>query len=422
MARKLNILQLSTYHTSGGAGIAARRLNEALVRAGQNSWMLVPQTDRPEPHVAGLAETTLERKMAFARFALDRLSFWPYEKSKAERFAFSPARVGTDISRHPLVQQADILHLHWTQFGFLGLSDMSKLFRLGKPVVWTLHDMWAFTGGCHYSRGCAHYQTHCHHCPFLRNPGAHDLSYRLFEKKVELYHNAPLTFVTPSKWLSKSLKVSHLGQPFPVHVLPNPIDSNRFQPAQDRQVVRRQLGLPLDKKLLLFGSFNTQDPRKGFRYIQEALQLQKDRLPDTEIVIFGKSNPEIVNALPLPVTNLGSITSEEKMIAVYQAADVLLIPSLEDNFPNTIIESLACGTPVLGFRTGGIPEQIMHRQTGYLAQLASAEDLAQGLHWLLTQADLPIMRQNAARHIHSWLSYEAMASEFTELYQNLLKA
>lgn len=412
----MNILHLSTFHATGGAGIAARRLNQALNQTGTASWMLVPQTDFPDPQVAGLAQTPFQRSLATARFALDRLTFWPFERSKADRFQFSPARVGTDLSRHPLVQAADVLHLHWTQFGFLSIDGMKKLFSLGKPVVWTLHDMWAFTGGCHYSRGCERYQTHCQHCPYLKRPGERDLSYRVFEQKIALLQNAPLTFVTPSQWMADLLKRSRLAEHFPVHVLPNPIDVSRFRPAPDRAAIRQALNLPTDRKLLLFGSLNTNDPRKGFRYVQEALQLVKNDLPDAELVVFGKPNPEVLNALPLPVYSLGSVASEAKMIQVYGAADALLVPSLEDNFPNTIIESLACGTPVVAFRTGGIPEQIQHRQTGWLAEPKSAADLAAGIQWVLNNGDDEAVRNRAAAFVRERISYEIVTPRFQALY------
>ena len=415
----MNVLHLSTYHATGGAGIAARRLNDALNRAGIPSQMLVPQTDFDEPTVRALATTPLQKKWALARFAVDRLTFLPHEKNKQDRFQFSPARVGTDLSRHPLVRQADVLHLHWTQFGFLSIAGLKKLFRLGKPVVWTLHDMWAFTGGCHYSRGCDRYQTHCAHCPFLRRPGARDLSYRIFEEKIRLFANAPLTFVTPSRWLAGLLRSSALAERFPVQVLPNPIDTAHFKPAADRPAVRQRLGLPTDKKLLLFGSLNTADPRKGFRYVQEALTNASQHLTDTELVVFGKASPEVMRQLALPVHALGPIASPDQMRAVYQAADALLMPSLEDNYPNTIVESLACGTPVVGFRTGGIPEQIRHRETGWLAEPRSADDLARGLRWLLEEADRVALRQHAAAFVEKHVSYEAVGPQFRALYAAL---
>jgi len=416
----MNILHLSTFHATGGAGIAARRLNEALNRAGVRSRMLVLQTDFDEPDVVSLAQSALQKKLALGRFALDRLSFWPYERSKAERFAFSPARVGTDLSTHPLVREADLLHLHWTQFGFLSIRGMKKLFRLGKPIVWTLHDMWAFTGGCHYSRGCLRYQTHCQHCPFLRRPAERDLAYRVFEDKLPLFQNAPLTFLTPSRWLAGLAQQSALARHIPVQVLPNPIDTARFRPVPDRSAVRQALGLPTDKQLLLFGSLNTNDPRKGFRYVQEALGQLRNQLPDTELVVFGKPNADVLSALPLPVHSLGSVAEEARMIQVYQAADALLSPSLEDNYPNTIIEALACGTPVVGFRTGGIPEQIRHRETGYLAETASADDLANGLRWLLQEADLPTLRRQATAWAAETVSYPVVTRQALSFYQTLL--
>ncbi|GAA4408807.1 glycosyltransferase family 4 protein [Nibrella viscosa] len=422
----MKIVQLSTYHTTGGAAVAATRLHRALQRYGIDSSLLVGTSRRqempqPDPGVIRLANNFLADQMAFGRFVTERLFFLPYERDKSVRFQFSPAITGADLTFHPAIQQADIIHLHWINFGFLSVKGLGRLFRLGKPVVWTLHDMWMFTGGCHYSRGCDHYQTHCHHCPYLRRPGEHDLSFQVFDDKRQAYQDAPLTVVSPSRWLRDLAGSSPLGRAFQALTIPNPIDTDVFQPA-NRQAIRERLGLPTDRPLILFGSFNTADPRKGFQYFTEALRLLKDRLNaiQPEILIFGKGHAGNFVHLPFPVRHLGLLTTEAQTAAAYNAADVMVVPSLEDNLPNTVVESLACGTPIIGFQTGGIPEMIDHQQNGYLAAVGSAEELAEGMHWLLTTANPAALREQARQTAEKRFSEPVVAQQFLELYTSLL--
>ena len=413
------ILHLSTFQREGGAAVAATRLHRALRQTGVDSQLLVHTLTSPEAGTSALAESTWQRRRAWGRFVAERLYFLPHEKDKSVRFAFSPARVGADLSQHPLVQQADVLHLHWVNFGFLSLKSLEKLFTLGKPIVWTLHDMWAFTGGCHYSRGCERYLTHCQLCPYLRCPGENDLSYRVFEEKKKRWAAAPITSVSPSQWLGSLVQKAPLSQHRPVRVLPNPLDTALFRPL-DRAQIRQQLGLAPTKKYLLFAGANTQDPRKGFAYFRDALRLLKYPASELEVLVFGKSQPEALTQLDLPVRDLGTLTREADIVAAYNAADLLVVPSLEDNYPNTILEAMACGTPVVGFGTGGIPEQIRHRHDGYLVPSTSADDLARGIDWVLAEVPAERLREAARqRAVDSW-SYPVVAGQFSELYQSLL--
>lgn len=418
----MKVTLLSTYHLNGGAGVAATRLHRALQKAGTESSLVVEQVTRSESGIIGLANSFLSQKWATARFALDRLLFVPYEKDKSVRFHFSPARIGANLSEHPAVQQADVLHLHWTNFGFLSLSGLEKLVRLGKPIVWTLHDQWAFTGGCHYTRGCTRFLTQCGQCPYLRKPGLNDLSARVFAQKAAILNpETNLHIVTPSRWMAQEAESSQLLEWFPVSTIPNTLDQSVFQPI-DKQAALNRLGLTdANRPRLLFGSFNTTDPRKGFQYFADALTLLHEQYPDLkpEIMVFGKGQTDAMNALPYPVRQLGVLINDNDIVAAYNAADALVVPSLEDNLPNTILESLSCGTPVIGFRTGGIPEMIKHFQTGYLADVGSAQKLANGLAFVLNQPDSTQLRQNARHFAETHYSEENVARQHLELYQRI---
>jgi glycosyltransferase involved in cell wall biosynthesis len=412
------ILHLCTFQLEGGAGVAASRLNRALRHQGVDSHLLVYRQQKTENGVTAWADTSWKNSLFWARFSAERLLFLSHEKDKSVRFAFSPAAVGIPIERHPLVQRAEIINLHWINFGFLSLAGLERLFTLGKPIVWTQHDMWAFTGGCHYSRGCERFRTHCQFCPYLKNPAAYDLSFDIFEKKKDLLARANVTFVSPSRWLGQLTREAALSAHRPSHVIPNPIDTSVFTPLLKAEA-RIKLGLPLDKKLILFAGANTQDPRKGYVYFQEAINtlLVEDR--DAEVVLFGKSQPGAYANMQLPVHDLGKLSDQTKIVEAYAAADVMVVSSLEDNLPNTVMEAMACGTPVVGFRNGGIPDMIDHQLNGYVADYRSAASLAQGVAWVLrntARLDLPAQ---ARQKVLNTYAEKIVAQQYHQLYQSL---
>jgi glycosyltransferase involved in cell wall biosynthesis len=426
----VRVTHLSNYHLFGGAAVAATRLHRALqkqVWTGVDSTLLVGVPNRqekhqPEPGVLYLANNFLAEQTAFGRFVAERLYFLPHERDASVRFQFSPAKFGANLSFHPAIQQADLLHLHWINFGFLSLDGLHSLFSLDKPIVWTLHDQWAFTGGCHYSRGCDRFLTHCQQCPYLKKPGEHDLSSKVFNQKLNLFREARVHFTPPSHWLADEAKRSALLQDFPFTVIPYAIDQGVFRPIA-RPEANAQLTIPDSAQpRLLFGSANVTDIRKGFKYFAEALTLLHQQHPtlNPEILIFGKGRSYLFNELPYTVRLLGLLTSEDDIVAGYNAADAMVVPSLEDNLPNTVIEAMACGTPVVAFGTGGIPEMIDHQQNGYLATVGSAQQLADGLAFILYQTNPEDMRRNARQSAENRFSENVIARQHIELYRQLV--
>ena len=432
----MRVTHLSTYHLFGGAAVAANRLHRALQKQlwGDEpieSTLLVGTPNRLEQHrsapgVTYLANNFLAEQTAFGRFVAERLYFLPHERDTSVRFQFSPARFGANLDFHPAIQQADVLHLHWINFGFLSLSGLQSLFALGKPIVWTLHDQWAFTGGCHYSRGCPHFSTYCHQCPYLKKPGEQDLSRQVFEQKQRLFAKASIHFTPPSRWLAAEAQRSTLLQRFPFTVIPYAINQRIFRPI-GRAEANARFALPdrdsdrAGSARLLFGSATVTDTRKGFRYFVDALTLLHQQHPELtpEILVFGKGRSYLFDELPYPVRHLGLLTSEDDIVAAYNAADALVVPSLEDNLPNTVIEALACGTPVVGFRTGGIPEMIDHESTGFLADTGSAQQLADGLVFILTHPNPELLRQNARQSAEAQFSEDVVARKHIDLYYKL---
>ncbi len=402
----MNVLLLNTY-THGGAGIASRRLQRALQDSGLTADLLT-------------ADDLGNRWPFYA----ERLSFLPYERDKSVRFAFSPANFGKDLLNHPLVQKADVLHLHWINQGFLSVKMIGELASLGKPIVWTLHDMWAFTGGCHYSRGCEHFIYACGNCQYLRRPEPHDLSHRVWLRKKD-HFPAGIQFVTCSEWLAGVARSSGLLRDYQIRAIPNPIDTEVFRPLSDatRADYKIQKGISTGAFVLLFVAMNVNEARKGFSFLSEALQYLHTQKPDLqlEILVLGKSDPEVMKALPYPVHALGLVRDPVDMSRAYGAADVFVIPSLEDNLPNTVMESLACGTPVAGFNTGGIPEMTGHMKEGYIAPQADSKGLANGIYTILKgEKPLDDFRKAARKKVEEHYSNKIVAARYTGLYQEVL--
>lgn len=399
----MNVLLLNTY-AHGGAGVACRRLQAALLEDGVEAKLL------SAAEVPGRWP-----------FYAERLSFLPYERNRSVRFAFSPANFGHDIRHHPLVKQADILHLHWVNQGFLSLQNIRQLAELGKPIVWTLHDMWAFTGGCHYSQGCRHFEAECGNCPFLRRPRPGDLSHRVWLRKQRLFP-PNLQFVTCSEWLAGVARSSGLLRDFPVQAIPNPIDTRQFAPLPEaaRAAFRQETGIAPDALVLLFAAMKVSEPRKGFQLLLESLHSLKNARPDwpVEILVLGAAEPAALSALPYPFHAPGLVRDPALLARMYAAADVFVIPSLEDNLPNTVMESLACGTPVAGFDTGGIPEMTGHLTEGYIAPQGDSRALAEGIAWVLERRQA--LRGPARMKVERHYANHVVAGRYRSLYTSLV--
>ena len=417
----MKILLLNTDDFTGGAAIACRRLLKALnTKTKVQASMLVQESKSGESNIVQLNHSWLSKKKAFLRFVAERLFYLPFEKTKELRFAFNPAKFGMNLSENHTIKSADILHLHWINFGFLSVKSIGKLAKTQKPIVWTLHDMWAFTGGCHHSGECKNYQKSCGNCErFIKNPSPTDLSNQIWEGKSKAYPALNLTIVTCSKWLGNRAKKSSLFKNLRVETIPNPIDTSLFQPI-DKITARKKFNLPENKKYILFAAMKVDAIGKGFPYFRDALHLISEQVSDVEILIFGQAQASDYDSLPFKVNVLGRLNDVATIAQAYSAASVFVTPSLEENLPNTIMEAMACGTPAIGFDIGGIPEMIEHQQTGYLATYKSAEDLAKGIYWTLFEADYEALCRNSRQKVIENYAEEIVAKQYQALYESLL--
>lgn len=376
----MKVLLLATSDHEGGAARAAYRLHQGL-QVGAASQMLV-QTKQVDHEVVLASKSKLAKLLSHSRPYFDKLplQFYSDRSSTPYSLQWLPDTVSTKVAQ----LDPDIINLHWICSGYLQIETIAKL---GKPIVWTLHDMWAFTGGCHYNQECDRYTSSCGACPQLHSSKKWDLSHWVWQRKARAWKNLNLTVVTPSVWLAKCAQSSSLFGNLQVEVIPYGLDTERYKPI-NRQVARELLNLPQDKQLVLFGAMNaTGDRRKGFHLLQPALQDLSQSGWQLELVIFGSSQPNNLPDLGFKSHYLGKLSDEISLALVYAAADVFVAPSTQDNLPNTVMEALACGTPCVTFNVGGMPDMVEHQQNGYLAQPFKVEDLAQGIAWVLEHAE-----------------------------------
>jgi glycosyltransferase involved in cell wall biosynthesis len=431
MSREVNIIYFicimkillvgKSTHT-GGAAIASYRLMEILKESGVDVKMLVQEGGEDDEAVFSTTRSKSKLWANFLRFAMERLLFLRHEKNKEVRFLFSMANTGERLIRNKLIKEADIIHLHWVNAGFLSLSSLKELLDLGKPVVWTFHDMWAITGGCHHALTCEKYKQSCGDCLYLKKPGKNDLSHRLWLKKSKIFKGRDITVITPSQWLRACVRESSLFGQAHVHAIHNPVDQTQFRPI-DRETACRKLGLDPSKKYILFGAASVRNLYKGFSFFLDAIKLMSqdpEAIEGVEIVLFGKAGEDLSQMFPLPVHSIGSIRSTQTMVELFNVAQLYAISSLQDNFPSTIIESMLCGTPVVGFRTGGIPEMISHLEDGYLAGHKDIADLTKGMKWILSYDSYAALSEIARKAAVRRFSRERSAEMHVELYKKLL--
>ena len=415
----MRVLIINTTERIGGAAIAANRLMEALKDNGIKAKMLVrnKQTDQV---------TVVPLKKSWRRiwqFTWERIVIWAANGFKRENlFAVDIANMGTDITSLPEFRQADVIHLHWINQGMLSLGDIRRIIDSGKPVVWTMHDMWLFTGICHYSGSCEKYTGECHNCELLIKSHKHDLSSRVYRKKEKLYAGANITFVACSHWLEAMAKKSSLLSGQTILSIPNAINTNLFRP-RAKKFAREKLNLPLDKKLLLFSSMKITDKRKGIEYLIEACKLLSRDYPECSskigVVVMGKHSDQYDALFPFPTYKIDYVSNEKELVNIYNAVDLYVTPSLQDNLPNTIVEAMACGIPCVGFNVGGIPQMIDHLHNGYVAQYRSAEDLANGIYWTLTEGDYETLSDAAYRKAVTTYSESIVAGQYIRIYNQI---
>lgn len=313
---------------------------------------------------------------------------------------------------------ADIVNLHWIQRETMSIKDISKI---KKPIVWTLHDMWAFCGAEHYTNDNRWREGYYSNNRPNYESGF-DLNRWTWNRKKKYWKN-PIHIVTPSTWLAKCVSESALMKNWPVSVIAHPIDTDHWKP-MDKKNARQFLNLSQDTNLILFGAAGGgKDPRKGYDLLLSALEYIKadNKIKKIELVVFGQSKPKSQLDLSFPIHYFGHLENDLILRTFYSAVDLMVVPSRQDNLPNTAVEAQACGTPVVSFDIGGLPDIIEHQKTGYLAKAFDTRDLANGIIWVLEQNDYNKLGNNAREQAVEKFSEKKIAEAYVSIYKKLCK-
>ena len=382
----MKILHINTSDTAGGAAIAAMRLHKAMLAAGIDStFFCLNRAINDDERIL-----TVDKKTKLKSRTLDIAKQMIFTKTtlSSQKGLFSNMKHGYKLGKFVNLNDYDVIYIHWVNGGFLSLKGLEEICKTGKKVFWFMHDMFPITGGCHYSFTCTLYRQNCGACPYMKHAGKHDFSYKQLKQKhriLDKYNN--LSFVSPSKWLYECAKSSPLAKGHNVYHIPNLLDPNVFRPL-DKDFCREVLNLPKNKKIILFGADGAlNNPYKGFEYLVKAMEKLKadSRIKGDELllVIFGSSyNKAIEDMLPFETRFMGALHDGITISLLYNSASVFCIPSVAENFANTILEAVNCHIPVVGFNVGGIPD-VVGTDTGYLAGYKNADDFAKGISFVL---------------------------------------
>ena len=410
----MKILHISTTDVLGGAAIAAFRLHKTMISYGMASRMLVARRSNNE-NDSTISEISIVKKVQ--RYFC-RIFDYYYSKKHNDKGLYTTDLLGINIVNHKLVQEANIIYIHYIN-GFLSINQISKFIELSqvKTIVFVLHDMWLLTGGCHHSFNCNNYKTQCSKCNIINSKYNRDLSYYIHSLKKRKWDKvANIYILSPSTWMKNNAKNSLLFSKAINISIPNPVNENIFRPL-NKENAKLRWNLPTDNKpIILFGAMaGVHNPYKGWMELKKALNSLPHNIG--HIVVFGSSySQEIVESLEQNVYFVGHIKEEKDMALLYNTADVFVAPSLADNLPSTLIESMLCGTPVVSFKVGGIPDIVSHMNDGYLAQYRDVQDLAYGIDWVLKNYNT--LSVNSIKNMHLKFSSKEIITAHNKLIIN----
>lgn len=407
----MKILHLSAFESKGGAALGAYQLHEQLLFQNIDSIMLVGKRQSSKASVV-CANKWISAVWFKIAYVLETLYLQNIEKVK-------PINFSTGLFEMPGLQHKinkidpDIIHLHWVNAGYFSINQLN---RIEKPIVWTLRDMWPLTGGCHYVGSCNKYKNGCDECPVL-NGRKCDISFKGHVTKRNIYKDSELTFVAISQWLEKCAREALVAKGKPIKTILNGVNTDLFCPS-NRTKARKTLGLNNPKYIVGFGAVNsTKDERKGYDLFLQAF-LNVLMTHEIKGIVFG----HVANNNFTQINNIqyfGHISTADQLKYIYNATDVMVVPSREEAFGKIAAEALACGTPVVAFKVGGLSDIIDHLDNGYLAQPHDTRDLAEGIRWAL--ANSRELREKARTKATRDLSLQRCAKQYAELYADILK-
>lgn len=416
----MRVVFLSTNQTRGGAAIAANRYFDAYCSEGGDAVYASGRVQKPGPGIVSLRHSWPVRKLVKYLFKQERRKT---QKQKVPNEGYWSAPVNSRF-RYPKIKKLkpDLVCLNWINDDFLSIDEIG---RFKVPVVWVFHDLWAVTGGCHYPGSCTGFNQSCGNCPKLKYPGENDWSRQIWRKKYEAWNHLDMTILCPSNWMARQVKKSRLFGDKRIEVCPYSIETEIFKPMESESF-RDELGIRPNQKVLLFGAVNSMhDIRKGAHLLVEALEKLEGRIDPDELVfmVFGAEKSPALEKVPFRIINLGFVSEKEDLARYYAASTAFVLPSLEDNLPNTVLESLACGTPVVAFDIGGISDMIDHGDNGFLVERVDTSLLADALEAIVTMPSdqYEIMQTASRRKIEEHYSREVVGQKLKEIFNSVVE-
>lgn len=409
---KKRIVLVSHNDLRGGAAIVTYRLMKTLQALGHEADMLVFEKTCDDPHVHQLA-SVLERKYNFLK---ERLGIFCHNGfSRSDLFKVSTGSTGIDIAKHPLVPRCDAIFLNWVNQATLSIADIRRICELGKPVVWTMHDMWCMTGICHHAYSCDNYREQCGNCQYLGyRASADDLSHNIWRKKRTLYAHSDIKFVAVSNWVKQCAQKSSLLRDKEVTVIHNAFPANQFLPEAQGPLAEK-FGGGKYRRVIAFGAAKLDDPVKGIGYAIDALNMLHDEgaAEDTVAVFFGQQvAPDLFVGLRFPHIACGTITSQSELHNLLAHSDVILSTSLYETLGGTLIEGMSAGAVPVSFGEGGQVDIIDHKVTGYIAEYCNPRDVAEGIKWALASG---LNREHQHKVIAERFDAVAIAERYLKL-------
>lgn len=375
----MKIVHINWSDTEGGAAIAASRHCEAMKLVGIDAKLLTIVKGGRKPYV---------KKIHLGiRIIHAQLFSLLYEKAIKRLHAigtFSIMKYGHPFHKDIEIQTADVIIIHWVNHCCMSLKNIENILKLGKPTFWYMHDMFPITGGCHHSLSCEAYKFECKDCPLIRNKKQKSVAAKQLKHKIMHWGKyGNLNFITPSRWLGECVKNSTLSKGHNVFVIPNVINTDVFHP--EKSELKTLLGLNPSKKTVIFSAATYANVYKGAKYMHDFLEKLDPQ--KYEALAIGLTNDEFIKDLNVKIVSTGYLNDDLSMVVAYNCSDVLVISSVAENYPNVVLEAMACGVPCVGFPVGGIKDLIVHKETGYVTKNLCIEELIEGVKYVIADED-----------------------------------
>ncbi len=412
----MNVVIINHSDTAGGAAVVSLRLVHALRQEGVDARMLVVDRQGIDVYAQPMGDALGNKK----NFLLERLGIYLHNGfDRSTLFQVDTCTHGVDASQHPWVREADVVVLAWVNQGTLSLKGIERIHKLGKPIVWVMHDMWNATGVCHHAYDCRKYQHTCQACPLLGSKGR-DLSTRTQRRKAALYSRVPIHFVAVSHWLEDTCRHSSLMAHSQVSVIPNAFPVSDFD--YHRLPCDGYLDLPAGRSVVIMGARRLDEGVKGFDQLIAATQHIASHKPALasrlHLLLYGGiARKELLEQLALPYTYVGTVASRDMLSQLYRHSDIVLSTSLYETLPGTLIEGQASGCIPVTYGKGGQADIVDHLKSGYIAAYKSPQSLAQGLEWAAGQ---PVSREALHREVERKFAAQAVARQYIDLFERLL--